>query len=183
MAQPDFTAMTPDEFAAWQQQQNNPQGGNVEMATKPDVPTPPAPPQARPATEVWGQVTEYDFTCPSGATCRLRKLSPERLVETGLLDKLTRLPGFAQELIEKSEGQPPAKPQDEMTVIKDVLVLMQDLLPMIVAQPTIHKDPESDADREVGEIYVSSIDLADRMAILNQATGGVTKLDAFREES
>lgn len=176
-----FRKLSPAEFAAWQQEQNNPQGGNVEMAVTPFAPPPPAPVQARPAAEVWGANESYEFTCPSGATCRMRKLAPERLVETGMLDKLTRLPGFAQEAIDKAEGKPPAPALSDTESMRSVLAVMQDLIPMIVAEPTITKDPQEN-ERVPGVIYVSSIDLADRLAIMNRALEGVTKLDSFRAE-
>ena len=186
MAQPDFTSMTPDQFADWHRA--NTSGTQVEgqtalPGTPEPVSPPPTPPQARPASEVWGSDASYDFTAPSGATCRLRKLAPEKLIETGLLDKLTRLPGLAQGLIDKAEGKPPVKAQDEMAGIKAVLEILQELLPIVVVEPQVYRDPAEGEEKVMGRIYVSSIDLNDRLAIMNEITKGVTAMDSFRAES
>lgn len=151
---------------------------------------PPSLPQSRPAAEVWGQ-NEYDFTCPSGATCRLRKLNPEALLELGILDKMTTLPGIAEEQVQKAEG---ARPKTEMPSgqeIQAVIELMDVLIPAVVVLPQVHAKPKPDPnhpelrtpDRIPGLIYTDSIELPDRIAIMERAVVGVTKLASFREGS
>jgi hypothetical protein len=159
-------------------------GGNA-TASGDVPPSLPAPVQARPATEVWGS-NEYDFVCPSGAQCRMRKLAPEKLVEYGILDKLTNLPGIAAEVVEKAEAVgPPTSAEDKMPSteeMKHLLGIMEILIPAVVVAPVVFPVP-ADGAREVGRIYTDSIDLADRIAIMERAVGGTKAYEAFRTGS
>jgi hypothetical protein len=143
----------------------------------------PSSPQPRPAAEVWA-VTEFDFTCPSGAQCRMQKVPVEELLRRGIIDKVTRLPGITQDLIDKAEGLPPVKMEqlpDAQTV--DVMVeLVNVVVPLAVVQPRVRELPPENQERVRGEIYVDSIDLEDRIAILNRALQGVASFDSFRAE-
>lgn len=163
----------------------------------PSATIPPAPPQVRPAAEVWGS-TEYDFTCPSGASCRMRKLVPEELIRHGILDKITRLPGIAAEVVEKAEavGPPTVKglldempSREEFDSLMDVL---NTLVPLVVVQPQVwpvppmpqdFENPTDEEKRVVGRIYLDSIDLEDRLAIMERAVSGTRGLEAFRKGS
>jgi hypothetical protein len=182
MAHPDFSNMTAEDLDRLAAQMRANAAGDPVNPPAPDASPTLAPPQARPAAEVWGQDSTFDFTTPSGAMCRLRKPTPEALIESGMLDQITRLPGFAQDLIDKAEGKPPVKPVEEMEAMKSVLVVLQQLIPMVVAEPAIYSDPEASVDKVEGRIYVSSIDLNDRLAIMNRVLEGVVKLDNFRQE-
>ena len=137
------------------------------------------------AVTSWGE-TEYDFITPSGQRCRLKKLDLAELAETGILDQVTRLPGVTADLVEKSSGQPPsAKPDDDMPdreTIKTVVELVNILVPLIVVKPQIFPIVE-DEDRVPGRIYVDSIEITDRIAIMERALGGLVKLDSFRKQS
>lgn len=156
----------------------------------------PAAPVAAPATgedryaaTVWGQ-NEYDFTTPSGQTCRMRKLPVEELLRAGILDRVTRLPGIAQEQIDLAEGLPPVdvpEMPDEETVAV-VIELVDVLLPLAVIMPKVHSVPKPDESgevkgREPGRIYTDMIELVDRIAIMERAIGGLKTLDAFRVRS
>ena len=139
------------------------------------------------APTAWG-ATEYDFITPLGQRCRLRTLPLERLAEAGILDKLTRLPGIAEELIAKAEGQPPQPEQmPDAQTVETITEVVNKLIPIVVVAPVISEvpDPEAEdpADRErvAGRIYVDSIDLRDRIAIMNRAVGPLVKLDSFRQ--
>jgi hypothetical protein len=159
---------------------------DVSTPSGPAVSPVPPPVQARPAAEVWG-ATEYDFTCPSGAQCRMRKIMPEKMLETGILDKIAVLPGYAQEVIEKTEAVGPPQPErmptkEEIGTLVDVL---DTLIPMVVVQPWVSSVPKPGPDgvtpeRVEGIIYVDSIDLDDRVAIMERAIGGANKLRSFR---
>jgi hypothetical protein len=161
---------------------------------KPDAsPLPPAPPQGvRPAAEVWGS-SEYDFVCPSGAQCRMRKLVPEKLLEHGILDKVSSLQGIVAEVVDKAEGMPPkAAVLGDMPSKKEfeaVIKVMEVLLPLVVVQPQVYAVPTSDdpavlpPERIVGRIYTDSIELMDRIAILERAMSGVKMLEPFRSGS
>jgi hypothetical protein len=146
-------------------------------------PTHPSPPQSPYAPTVWGS-TEYDFRVPSGQLCRMKKLRPEELVGTDILDRITRLPAFAQELVDKSEGKPPKN--DDMPDKKDlqaVIEVLNELIPMVVVQPRVFPVPDNPEDREPGLVYTDMIELADRIAIMERAVSGISKMDNFRPQS
>lgn len=153
-----------------------------DRATVVDVPLPPSPAQdANPyAVTSWGS-SLYDFTVPSGQMCQMRKIRPEEMIGTGLLDKISRLPGFAQELITKAEGQPPAKPLSQEEQMALVIEVVDELVPQVVVQPRVYPDDTEDAPE--GAVFVRDIELADRIAIMERALGGVRKMDNFRQES
>jgi hypothetical protein len=155
-------------------------------------PSPAPSAQARPAAEVWGS-NEYDFTCPSGAQCRMRKLMPEKLLEMGVLDKITALPGYTDELIKQAEGAPPERTGAASTLpdkeeLQQIVDLLEVLVPMVVVTPTVYPAPVFDEggkmpDRVEGRIYTDSIELQDRVAIMERAVHGVKPLATFRQGS
>lgn len=149
----------------------------------------PAPPQSRPAAEVWGS-TEYDFVCPSGAKCRMRKLMPEKLMEHGILDRISSLPGITAEVVEKSEGLPPkpkaANSLPDKEELRAVTQILEVLVPLVVVEPRVYPVPTTDDPngtpdpRVAGRIYTDSIELMDRIAIMERAVQGVKTLEPFR---
>lgn len=147
-------------------------------------PEPVLPPTPRPAQDVWGS-NEYDFMCPSGAQCRMRKIQIERLIEDGILDKITALPGYAADVVEKAEAVgPPKKAEDEMPTQQefDALIdVLNILVPQVVAQPEVWRTPPKGEERVNGRIYVDSIDLEDRVAIMERALEGTRGLVRFRK--
>jgi hypothetical protein len=153
----------------------------VETASLPALAAPDADPYA---VTSWGE-TGYDFRTPSGQLCRLRKLDPARLAMSGVLDKITRLPGLAQEQIDKAEGNPPpATPEmpssDQLSALTDVL---QILIPLAVEKPAIWELPAEGEERVNGRVYIDTVDFADQVAIMERVTGGVKAFDNFRQES
>ncbi len=153
------------------------------------TPLPASSPQNPYAVTSWGE-NEYDFRVPSGQLCRMRKLRPEQLVGSDLLDRVTRLPGFAQQAIDQAEGKPPAKIVDAPAKedLQAVIKVMNELLPMVVVQPKVYAVPEPTAadpvpKRVPGVVYTDMIELGDRIAIMERAISGVSKMDNFRQES
>jgi hypothetical protein len=136
------------------------------------------------AVTTWGS-TEYDFRTPSGQMCRMKKLKPEELLTSDLLDRISRLPGFADEEIRKAEGKPPTDKMPSKQDMAHVIETLDELIPMVVVKPTVLRvglvDPEE--GRVPGAVYTDDIELADRIAIMERAMNGVKKLDSFREES
>jgi hypothetical protein len=139
------------------------------------------PPTDKYAPTTWGS-NLYDFTTPSGQTCQLKKFRPEDLLGTSLLDRITRLPAFADEAIKKAEGAPPVKALPEAKQIEALIDVLNDLLPIVIAQPQVYSTPTAGEERVEGRVYVDDIELADRIAIMNRAVQGVSKFDNFRKE-
>lgn len=181
MSQPDFSKMTTEDFAEWQR---NAAGVRVEASALPS----PAPPQVA-ATDyagtanAWVNGEGYDWTSPQGHKMRLRPMPIEELAAAGLLDKLTRLEGVVQTLISKSEGQPPAKPETAGKAIAAVTEVLNQVIPMVVVNPTISPIPPEGEERKATCIYPESIPFGERMAILTEVTGGLLKWDGFRQQS
>lgn len=138
----------------------------------------------RPAPNVWASKlssTSYEFTVPSGQTCRLRRLAPEKLLEAGILDKIGILESLADKLVSKSNGEPPVAntvpTSEEFALLLETINLV---VPMVVIEPVVYADSAVVADGEE-VIRVSDIDLDDRMAILEESVKGITKLSSFRQ--
>jgi hypothetical protein len=134
------------------------------------------------AVTTWGE-SEYDFRVPSGQLCRMKKIQPQELAGTGLLDRITRLPGLAEEQVRKAEGQPPTPAMPEAEQLKTMVSLLEELLPLVVVKPKLHPNPLNGEDKVPGRVYVSDVDLADQIAIMERAVGGVAKMDNFRQQS
>lgn len=140
--------------------------------------------QSDPYTPVaWGE-DGYDFRTPGGQLCRLRDAPIEELAASGILDRVTRLPGLTDELIKKAEGQPPESldlpPAETISALVEVV---NSLVPTVVVKPKIWQLPAEGEQREVGRIYVDSIPLVDRIAIMERTLGGLVKWDKFRHQS
>lgn len=130
----------------------------------------------------WGNDL-YDFRVPSGQLCQMRKLRPENVMHTGLLDKITRLPALAEEQVHKAQGLPPDAQMPTKEQLAQVIAVVNEMLPLVVVQPVVCPDDTPAEERPVGSVLVSDIELFDRIAIMNRATQGVAKLDNFRQQS
>jgi hypothetical protein len=140
-------------------------------------------PARKPSGNVWASNAHgEDFVCPSGQTCKLRPLSPEKLLEAGLLDKISILEAMADKLAKASEGAPPDKVASMPTreEFGELMSVINTLVPLAVSQPTVWPLPAEGMPREDDRIYVDSIDLDDRMAIMNEALKGIRSLATFR---
>lgn len=146
------------------------------------------------AANIWGS-KEFDFTTPSGQLCRMKRVSEIELLQSGILDKVSRLPGLAQSLVDKSEGKPP-EPELDMAELADNVDKLQDLLDVInkvclsvVVRPKLAAPPMPDPEtgevkaRMEGVIYVDDVEMGDRVAIMERAMRGLRSMDSFRPGS
>lgn len=135
-----------------------------------------------PADDVWARARGErgrDFVCPSGQRCRLVDVAPDRLLAAGILDKVTRLEGLAQDLIDRAEGKPPEKLQEPSREDLEAMVeVINVIVPLAVVKPSVFADDDPQAGSD--DIRVSDIDFGDRVAILNEALKGLKALDRFR---
>lgn len=127
---------------------------------------------------------DQDFITPSGQKCRLRPLQLEKLMMAGILDQVTRLEGLAQALINQAEGLPPEKQHmPTREEFGQLLEMINAIVPMAVAEPQVYQDDafKDDPDAQPEDaIFVSDIDLMDRVAIMEKALTGLKKMDNFR---
>lgn len=187
---PDFKSMSTKEFEEWKAA-NAPSFASVRMSEEETLrerlsnisnATPPSTPQDYDATaQEWltGDIG-YDYTLPSGKHCRLRDLPIEDLAAMGILDRMTRLSGITQKLIDASQGMPPEKAVESTRAITELLEVLNVVIPMIVVKPEVWSVPPQGEERKADRIYPESIGLGDRIAILNRSAGGVMKFDNFR---
>lgn len=155
---------------------------NVQSSVPERVPQPPV--DDSDGRNVWQRNKSggKDFICPSGQKCKLRSLSDQldTLMMEGILDQVTRLEGLAQELINRAEGLPPDKQKmPSREEFADLLGLINKIIPLAVAEPRVYPNDYADPLPD-GAITVGDIDLMDRVAILNEALGGLKKMDNFR---
>lgn len=140
-------------------------------------------PTAAPDPNAWATAKtkrSKDFTCPSGQTCRLRPLSPETLLEAGILDRITRLEGLASVLVDQAEGAPPkAATPPSRDDFKMLLGTINQLVILAVETPHLYEEDET-VEGEENVIRVTDVDLEDRMAIMEEALRGLKLLDRFR---
>lgn len=137
----------------------------------------------------WG-TNEYDFTAPSGQRCRMRNLDEQMLLEAGILEQVTRLPGLVQQgPVRQGQGKPPAPDVDMEALLKqpdklaDMMGVINTLVATVVVKPVVRVQVTDEAPLLPGQVLARSINLGDRMAIMERAMGGVMKLDAFRPGS
>lgn len=195
----ELAAMTSEELRTAQANgfvKPDPHDGPI-MLEPGNRPSPDLPPQGTEsdkdpyAVTSWAE-SEYDFRVPSGQLCRMKKLRPEEMIGTDLLDRVTRLPGFAEENIRKAEGRPPTAAMPSKEALAEVIEVLDELLPLVVVKPKLwpeptpeqaNDDPELDnSERRSGRVYVSDVELADRVAIMERAVGGVKRMDNFRKK-
>lgn len=145
------------------------------------------------AATSWGGPTEFDFECPSGQLCLMRKVDISVLMEKGLLTKLDSLTSIVEnEVIPKNAKQ---KAEAEAQKIKSavdtlksrtpeemrtIMTLVNELVVMSVVKPELHLVPANGKRRD-GVIYVDSVGFGDRMAIFGKCMEDTANLRQFRE--
>lgn len=173
-----------DETGAYEQRMGEAMFGQGYVA-----PTPAPASQDPYAVTAWGS-NEEDFVAPSGQRCRLRKLDPKDLLEIGILDEVSRLPGLVQSgPIAQAQGKPPTTNEQTMLELlrdpkkfESLMGLMDKLVAYAVVRPNV-KVWGGTSDREPGQVYTDMIQLGDRYAIMEHVMGAVAKLDSFRNRS
>lgn len=180
----EIAAMTPDEFTAAKERGFKREGersaaAGVSLGSSVPVPDEQRPEPSRTAWKDAKAQTERDFTVPSGQICRLRKLTPESLMAEGILDKVTRLEGLAQIVVDRAQGLPPKQRQmPTREEFGELLDLVNRVVPLAVSEPVVYGDDDDAASAD--SIRVSDIDLMDRVAILNESLKGLKAFDNFR---
>lgn len=180
----DLLSMTPEEIAAaaargW----SKPSAADAERPEYAGVSVEPKQLAPKPSGDVWARRKAGTdlFTCPSGQTCRLRPVTPDKLMLAGVLDNVNHLEALAAKLVSKAEGEPPTP--DSVPTRKDfaeLLNLVNKVIPLAVAEPVVLDDPAPGEDFVQGALYASDIDLDDRLAIMSEVLKGIRQMDRFR---
>lgn len=151
------------------------------------------------APTAWGSDkgvgTTHSITVPSGQKALVLRPGVAGLIEADILHNVDALTALVKKHI---DDVGPKKPQDrrkkgkkqeveidtllkDQQAMRDVLEVVNKAMVKFVIKPKVLADPEDVADREEGNIYVSMIDINDRMFLFNFMIGGSPDLTSFRE--
>jgi len=136
----------------------------------------------------------FDYTLPSGQTCRLRKLNMETIAELGLMDELDTFTGSIQVTPSKKAKGKGAKPLTEeeqgaevmkkMLKNKDAFIKMLGTINKVVVscvvEPRVHPEPQDGSPRDEELVYTDDIEFEDKMLIFQEVFEGMSKMESFR---
>ena len=138
----------------------------------------------------------HALTVPSGQKCLVIRPGVAGLMEADILHNVDGLTALVEKHISKARGKRPSdrkrKGQSDTDVdmdalmkdtkaLKDIMEVVNKAMVAFIVKPPIKMDPDDLADREPGQIYVSMIDINDRMFIFNYMVGGSPDLTSFRD--
>lgn len=125
---------------------------------------------------------------PSGQTCLIRKLKMEDIVRLGLVDEMDFFSNeFGNDAPEDTTDE-----QAEATMIdlmkddskfKRVMKTIDAVLVDAIVAPKIWRDPKDESKRQDDRVYISYIDMSDKMALFPFAFSGFSGIQPFRLES
>lgn len=140
---------------------------------------------------------EFDLVVPSGALCRVKRPGPMGLIKMGLLDSLDSLTSLVQtEHFDRAEGR--AKLSDADAIrdfaansekVQAGFELIDKITCGVVIEPEIspipldaegHPLPREEWDPNL--TYVDSVELHDKIYIMQFVVGGTPDLESFRAE-
>lgn len=154
------------------------------------------------APTAWGKTNEI-LEVPSGQKCLVKRPDIAKLAVGGLLDKMDVFTSLVDQkhVSKKAAGGKNSKKSSDMQSsmamarlaknpeqLAEVIRAMDQVVMSCVVAPEIHsviddagvEIPDSERDDEL--IYVDSVDLNDRIFIMNWAFGGSKDLARFRRE-
>lgn len=155
------------------------------------------------------EIEGSDLPLPSGNVARVKRLSPEAFLASGMIPD--PLSAIVTKAINSKKGMPPGKELEQLTKdpkkIQSALQLFDRVtahcvvLPNIMMPPTCdncgqyfnvdtrHTDegapnyhPYNEGARDPNTLYADQVDLQDKIFIFQWAMGGTTDLERFREE-
>lgn len=158
------------------------------------------------APTAWGSRYE-DLTCPSGQTCRVRKIGIAQLVADGAIDDLDTLTKFVDQkhiepkakVVKKGRSGNPAvaAKQDAANSkqsvksllggatpddVKKMFRLMDQIVLAAVVAPKLQPVPLPPEERDEETLYIDGVDEIDKSFIMNYVFAGVKDLESFRQE-
>lgn len=137
----------------------------------------------------WSAPREFDFQTPSGAWCRVRKISPEDALTMGLINHLDI---FSPELLRDAAGAQ-RKPADVEKAVLSKLAASGDsgsffdtikaiVLRAVVKPTMVEHEGTEETPLPEGTYSIANVGTKDRMAIFYAAIGeDMQKIQQFRE--
>lgn len=140
------------------------------------------------APTAWGNKVsmEKDLVLSSGQKCRVRKLEMEDILELDILDVMDT---FTSQLVAEPDDNKNSDPMEMLKLLKDsdrrekLMSAINRVIPVTVVAPQVLPDPEPGRPKKPGHIYISMIDLVDKMEIFGAAFDGWGDVTGFREET
>jgi hypothetical protein len=148
--------------------------------------------QPTPASQ-WKRSSSIDTSphpldLPSGNTCLMKRPGIQAFITAGLIPN--PLMEVIQGMLKDAQGGKSTSADQfaaELTGDPDKLQAAFDLADNVtvdvVVDPVVLPVPPPDVEREADALYVDTIDLDDKMFILQYCMGGTADLDRFRQES
>lgn len=148
------------------------------------------------APTTWGNKYET-LEVPSGQRCLVQRLDLQMLIKNGTLNKLDTLTTLvdSKHVSKKAKGgKYSAKSQDMQNDVilrkimndpekfAELMDTVDKIVISIVVLPELQPAPDSEADREEGVVYIDTVDLDDKMYLVNWSMGGTRDVARFRRE-
>lgn len=131
--------------------------------------------------------SQFEVTLPSGQKCLCRSVTMEDILELGILDVMDTFTGQLLAEPESKEADQSVSATFEMLKDKErrdkFLGAINKLIPKAVVLPRVHEDPFPGYEKEEDKVYVSDIELQDKMEIFAKTFGGWGDASTFRPES
>lgn len=145
----------------------------------------------------WKQnkTNEFDVNLPSGQTCRVKKLTMEKIVELGLMNDLDSFTGSIMPK-DKTSKKKSAKQEEKdaeaafMDSLKDrdkfgtMMNTVHKVVVSCVIIPQVSPAPAPGEPRDPERVYVDEdIDFNDKLALFGKIFDGLGGMESFREGS
>jgi hypothetical protein len=141
------------------------------------------------APTAWGEnandPTPTDLTVPSGQRCLVRRPGLEQLLREGVLFETDTLTTMVYENVEQVEKGKAPVPVDFEALMSDpekfdsLMSTVDRITVAVVVKPRLERPPNDITLRKEGVVYVDSVALEDKFAILDFALGGSRGLAGF----
>lgn len=162
------------------------------------------------APSAWGQPTTFDFVCPSGQRCLLRKMDPVMMIADGMLEKMDflssvvsgkHIPNAKKTAVQRAKeakakvGTADMTPAEKKAAevderwdeifkdpekMKDFTITIDRVVTKVIVKPEVQIQPAFESEMVEGVVYANTIDFNDKVAIFNAAMKGVSGLESFR---
>jgi hypothetical protein len=157
----------------------------------------PAIDEAKYVPTTWGGDKYQDVEVPSGQVCLIQRLDMQALMEAGVLTRIDALTVLVdnKHVSRKAKGGKNSKKSQEMQndltmkqimndpeKFKEVLEVVDRVIMAVVIAPKLHEVPEDNDDRKPDLVYIDTVDLTDKMFLLQYVMGGTSGIARFRGE-
>lgn len=157
-------------------------------AVEPEMASPPE--EDKYAATAWGGPQLEDLTVPSGQLCLCRRPGIQAMIKAGILNDMDSLTSLVMtEHLDDGQPKNTVKPE----ALKEIMTnpqkadsmfhMLDKVLCFVVVKPEIHMTPNNRNSMKPNLIYAESVDLEDKMFIMNYAVGGTRDVERFRAES